>query len=62
MAQIRNTESFKRRGPRFQTQKIVLVVCEDAKSSKLIWRRHHDIFELTLKLNLYIPEKQTLLA
>lgn len=34
MAQMRSPESFKRRGARFKVQPLVLVVCEDAKSSK----------------------------
>lgn len=34
MAQMRSPESFKRRGARYKVQPLVLVVCEDAKSSK----------------------------
>ncbi len=57
MAQIRNTESFKRRGPRFQTQKIVLVVCEDAKSSKTYLEEASRHFRAYAKVEFVHPGK-----
>lgn len=57
MAQNRSTESFKRRGPRFQIQKIVLVVCEDAKSSKIYFEEASRHFRAYAQVEFVHPGK-----